>query len=71
MFFQTGANMQNEKVKIGDLNFELVYQSPDDGLPTLEIENDASMIFLKVEQDQARKLRDLLTKFIELKIPEN
>lgn len=59
--------MKNDKVKIGDLNFELVYQSPDDGLPTLEIENDASMIFLKVEKDQARELRELLTKFIELK----
>lgn len=63
--------MQNEKVKIGDLNFELVYQSPDDGQPSFEIENDASMIFLKVEKDQARKLRDLLTKFIELKIPQD
>lgn len=53
-----------EKVKIGELNFEFISQSPEDGQPVLEIENDASMVFEKVDKQKARELKALLEKYI-------
>jgi hypothetical protein len=53
-----------EKVKIGELNFEFISQSPEDGRPVLEIENDASMVFVKVDKQKARELKSLLEKYI-------
>lgn len=57
--------MKKESVKIGDLNFDFTYRNAEDGLPSFEIENDASMVYVRVEKDQARNLRDLLDKFIQ------
>lgn len=57
--------MKHETVKIGELNFDFIPKSSEDGLPVLEIENDASMIFLRVTKEEARRLRDLLNRYIE------
>lgn len=57
--------MKKEFVKIGDLNFEFSRQNPEDGKPSFEIENDASIIYVRVEKEKARELRDLLDKFIQ------
>lgn len=66
--------MKKDKVRIGDLNFELSVLDPgevrelEEGeeFPMLEIENDASMIYLKVSLSEAKALRTLLDKYLSL-----
>jgi hypothetical protein len=57
--------MNFEKMKIGDLNFEITPPHSEEELPSFEIENDASMVFVKVELSQAIALNKLLTRFID------
>lgn len=57
--------MQRSKVKIGELNFEFIDREDEATFPVLEIENDASMVFEKVELQKAVELRELLDQFIK------
>lgn len=58
--------MDKMTMKIGELNFNLLNPEDPEILPSLEIENDASMVFENVEVKEALRLRDLLDKFITL-----
>lgn len=53
------------KLKIGELNFELTIPENDEGFPYFEIENDASMIFEKLEVSEAVELKKLIELFIK------
>jgi len=57
--------MIEKKVKIGELTFEILPASGDEDKPRLEIENDASMVFVQVDQEKAKELRDLLNLYIQ------
>lgn len=51
-------------VKVGELNFELTTSNQEGVRPTLEVENDASILFHKLELEEAIELKDLLEDFI-------
>ena len=53
------------KLKIGELNFELTIPENDEAAPYFEIENDASMIFEKLEVSEAVELKKLIELFIK------
>ncbi len=57
--------MIKRHVKIGELNFDIITPVDEESLPTLEIENDSSAVFIKVELEKAIELRDLLNAFIQ------
>ena len=57
--------MLKKKVKIGELTFELICPQNEEEKPRLEIENDASMIFVQVDLEKARELRDLLGLYLQ------
>jgi hypothetical protein len=57
--------METEVLKVQDLVFELIYPIDEEALPSLEIENNTSAVFVKVDITQALALRDMLTRFIE------
>jgi hypothetical protein len=62
--------MKKESVKIGELNFELTTadrdaETEEPTRPVLEVENDASMVYLKIEKSEAIRLRRLLDQFIQ------
>lgn len=52
------------KVKIGELNFELTLPRDETELPRLEIENDASMVFVRLERSDAENLKHLLERYL-------
>lgn len=54
-----------KKVKIGELTFEILPPSEEENNIRFEIENDASMVFVQVDQEKARELRDLLNLYIQ------
>jgi hypothetical protein len=56
--------MEKKIVKIGEINFELTVHDVPDLEPTLEIENDASMIYETLSVEKALALRELLDRFI-------
>lgn len=60
---------QESIVRIGDLNFEFRPEHPEDQTPSLEIENDASMVYVRVTKDEAMKLKKLLERFILAETP--
>jgi hypothetical protein len=57
--------METEVLKVQDLVFELIFPIDEEALPSLEIENNTSAVFVKVDITQALALRDMLTRFIE------
>ena len=53
-----------KKVIIGELNFELTTPENEENQARFEIENNASMVFERVELESALELRNLLDDFI-------
>lgn len=57
---------KKKRVKIGELNFDLITPEDPEIMPSLEIENDASMVLENVDIAQAIQLRDLLETYIDV-----
>jgi hypothetical protein len=57
--------MKKLKVKIDELAFELSYESGDDQIPKVEIENNTSMLFITLNMEKAIELRNLLNLYIQ------
>ena len=57
--------MKKIKVEIDELAFELSYESGEDPSPKIEIENNTSMLFIKLNVEKAVELRNLLNHYIQ------
>jgi hypothetical protein len=61
-----GVVMDKKITKIGELKFELVIPDDSEDMPTLEIENDACMVYETVDVNKAMQLRKLLDDYIDV-----
>lgn len=57
--------MEKINLKIGTLSFSLTRVSDPEALPSLEIENDVSMVYEIVSIPDALALRDLLEEYLK------
>ena len=57
--------MEKINLKIGTLSFSLTRVSDPEALPSLEIENDVSMVYEIVSIPDALALRDLLQEYLK------
>ena len=56
--------MEKKSVKVGVLSFELHISDDPEVMPTLEIEDTASMLYVDLDIEEAMDLRDLLESYI-------